>query len=195
MSFQQMWNNMVSHGLRRLTGLLALVLAPAAFAEESLLPCRVALPPLLVKLKRTGGDPARVVRVQRVADLLALRSGARYKFSQASDRALRVAPAPADEPNNEYSHPVLAQGAPVFTAGGITVVHDGRTLRRVTVDQDSKSYCPTLASLATALAELARLGLGRERMATRDRPPACEPLPDGAPVPRAGSESTRGGAP
>lgn len=180
--------------MKALTLLLLLAMVTAAFAAEPLLPSRVAYAPLLAKLKRAGGDPARVLPVARLADLLRLRSGVRYKFAQPGDRSLRLAPAPADEPKNEYSHPVLAGGGSVLTAGGIVVVHDRSRVQRVTLDQDSKSYCPSLASLTTAVAELVRIGLPREQVATQDRPPVCEPSAQRPAAPAAGSSNARDGA-
>lgn len=168
---------------------ISFALTGIAGAADGLLPCRLALQPLLARLEAAGGDPARAVRVLAAADLLRLESGARYKFSQPSDGRLRVAPAPADRPRNEYSHPVLVRGAAVRTAGGVEVVHDGRAITRVTLDQDSKSYCPSLASLTFAVEELVRLGIGRGRIVTRDRPPKCEPPLLRATPPSAGSGS------
>ncbi len=150
---------------------------------EPLFDCRVAVEPLLAKLKASGGDPGRILRPRSSADLLSLKSGKRYKFASLRDGRLAVAPLPADAEANEYVHPVLAGGAPVRTAGGLRVDHDGSSLRRVTVDQDSKAYCPTAASLSAALVELARVGVQPEVLRVENRPPACgeAPAPEGGP--------------
>jgi len=134
---------------------------------------RVRLAPLLAKLRASGGDPGKVLHPAGAADLAALEAGKRYKFVVRQDGRLAVAPLPADATPNEYVHPVLAEGAPVRTAGGIRVDRDGGALREVTVDQDSKAYCPTAASLDAALAELARLGVPAGRLRVENRPPAC----------------------
>ncbi len=146
-------------------GKLLVVIALALFQS------RVPYPPLVEKLKATGGDRARIVRVKTAQDLARFESGWRYKFVVDADGALLVAPLPADAPDNEYVHPILAGGGPVRTAGGITVEHKGDKITKVTVDQDSKAYCPTLASLDEAVNLLARMGV----LATRqDRAPKCQ---------------------
>jgi cytochrome c556 len=135
---------------------------------------RVAFDPLIAKLRSSGGDPGRILRPASSAELVArLESGSRYKFVIRPDGRFAVAPLPADAPSNEYVHPVLADGAPVLTAGGLRVEHDGQRVNKVVVDQDSKAYCPTAASLGVALAELARLGVPADRLRVENRPPDC----------------------
>jgi hypothetical protein len=134
---------------------------------------RVPVDPLLAKLKASGGDPGRILRPRSAADLLSLANGKRYKFASLRDGRLAVAPLPADAEANEYVHPVLGGGAPVRTAGGLRVEHDGSSLRKVTVDQESKAYCPTAASLSAALVELERIGVPAEILRIENRPPAC----------------------
>jgi hypothetical protein len=68
-------------------------------------------------------------------------------------------------------HPILGDGRPVRTAGAIT----RRANDTFEVDQDSKAYCPTFASLEAAVEALVRLGVPRERVFRRDRPPVCVP--------------------
>jgi hypothetical protein len=65
----------------------------------------------------------------------------------------------------------------VRTAGGIRVERDGQAIRTVTVDQDSKAYCPTAESLSAALNELGRLGIPKEKLRVENRPPACVGAP------------------
>lgn len=151
------------------SGAAARAEAPATF------PARVAYPPLVDKLTAAGGDVARVLHPRSTHDLLALDSGKRYKFAVAADGRLAIAPLPAAAPHNEYVHPILAGGGPVLTAGGITVEHAGGKLTRVTLDQDSKAYCPTLASLAAAERALERLGVPAAAIARHDQPPGCAP--------------------
>src|SRR5689334_4276667 len=96
----------------------AALLVATLFATTAL-PCRVAYAPLVAKLKASGGAPDRVIRVKQVADLDRLESGRRYKFVVDANGQLAIAPLPADAPSNEYVHPILAAGGPVWTAGGI----------------------------------------------------------------------------
>jgi len=136
---------------------------------------RVAYPPLVDKLKASGGDVARVLHPRGASDLDALQSGKRYKMAVTGDGQLAIAPLPADAPHNEYVHPIVAGGAPVLTAGGITVEHAGGKLAKVTVDEDSKSYCPTFASLAAAERALVRIGVPAAAIARHDQAPRCAP--------------------
>jgi hypothetical protein len=150
--------------------------APSPRALEPLFDSRVALEPLLAKLKASGGEPGKIFRPRSAADLLSLQAGKRYKFVSLREGRLAVAPLPADAPGNEYVHPVLAGGGAVRTAGGLRVDHDGSSLRKVTVDQDSQAYCPTPDSLGAALTDLARIGVAGEVMRVENRPPACPEL-------------------
>jgi hypothetical protein len=145
---------------------------------------RVAVDPLLAKLMASGGDPARILHPRSAAARRSRQAGKRYKFVSLRDGRLAVAPLPADAAGNEYVHPVLAGGAAVHTAGGLRVDHDGSSLRKVTVDQDSKAYCPTAASLSAALAELTRMGVASESLRVENQPPACAEAgkaPEGGP--------------
>jgi len=163
--------------------LLALLLASGCSAPPPVSPLfdsRVPLEPPLAKLKESGGDPGRILRPRASADLAALESGRRYKFVVARDGRLAIAPLPADSPSNEYVHPVLAAGEPVRTAGGIRVEHNGSSIRKAVVDQDSKAYCPTAASLDSALTVLAGLGVPADRLRVDNRPPACVDGPTAA---------------
>lgn len=156
--------------------LLALLLAGGCTAPrpvQFLFDSRVPLEPLRAKLKESAGDPARILRPKAGPDLESLESGRRYKFVVARDGRLAIAPLPADAPSNEYVHPVLAAGGPVRTAGGLRIERDGTALRRVTVDQDSKAYCPTAASLEAALTALGGLGAPADRLRVENRPPTC----------------------
>jgi len=185
--------------MRPASALLALVLAGLAACENArppmgLLESRVPLEPLLVKLKASGGDVGRIIQLRSLSDLVRLESKKRYKFVVLADGRMAIAPLPADAPSNEYAHPVLAQGAPVRTAGGLAAEHDGRTLRRVVVDQDSRAYCPPADSLVAALTELHRLGVPSDRFRLENRPPACvgAPPPE-PPAPRYGAVMTEVG--
>ena len=167
--------------LRVLSGLaLAATMTGACSPGRSPAPLfdsRVPFEPLVGKLKASGGDPGRILHPRSAADLSALTSGKRYKFVVGADGRLAVAPLPADAPSNEYVHPVLGGGGPVRTAGGIRVDRNGPLLEKVTVDQDSRAYCPTEASLSAALTELNRLGVAAEMLRVESRPPACVGAP------------------
>ncbi len=137
---------------------------------------RVAFEPLVAKLRESGGDPAKIVRPRHARDLDRLESGKRYKFVVTRDGLLAIAPLAADAPGNEYVHPILAGGEPVLTAGGIVLARSGQAVAKAILDQDSKAYCPTLASLDAAAQALAALGLAASVVARQDRPPECAPL-------------------
>jgi hypothetical protein len=143
--------------------------AAAAAPFESVVPYE----PLVAKLKASGGDMARLLHVRSPQELLRLESGKRYKFALDRGGIFTIAPLPADAPNNEYVHPILAAGGPVRTAGGITVEQAGGKLGKVTIDQDSKAYCPTLQSLDEARRALEAVGVAGGRIAEQDRPPQC----------------------
>jgi hypothetical protein len=147
--------------------------AATAFASPSRFTSKVPYDPLVAKLKAAGGDPARIVHVHSPRDLLRLESGKRYKFVVDDAGGIAIAPLPADAPNNEYVHPILASGGSVRTAGGITVEHSADTITRVVLDQDSKAYCPTVQSLDEATQVLEKLGVANQAITKQDRPPAC----------------------
>ena len=105
----------------RIASLAAVVLTAAmALASPSLFSSRVAYEPLVAKLEASGGDASRIVHARTTQDLLRLQSGKRYKIVVDATGGLAIAPLPADAPNNEYVHPILAAGGPVRTAGGRT---------------------------------------------------------------------------
>jgi len=149
--------------------LVYLLSSGVAGCAAPLFPSRVDLAPLQAKLTASGGDRARILRPSSWEDLTALEVGRRYKLVVARDGRLAIAPLPADAPDNAYVHPILGDGRPVRTAGAIT----RRPNDTFEVDQDSKSYCPTYASLDAAVEALVRLGVPRARITRSDRPPAC----------------------
>jgi len=156
---------------------LTFVACSAGRPPAPLFDSRVPLAPLVEKLQASGGDRARILQPASAADLSRLEPGKRYRFVVRSDGRLAVAPLPVDAPSNEYVHPVLGEGGPVRTAGGIRVDRKGETIDKVTVDQDSKAYCPTADSLSAALTELSRLGVPAERLRVENRPPVCVGAP------------------
>ena len=167
-------SRLVSEDLTKLVALGLGLAAAVAVAAPSRFTSRVAYEPLVAKLQASGGDAARIVRVRAVGDLAAFESGKRYKFVVAEAGALSVAPLPAEAPNNEYVHPILAGGGAVRTAGGLVVVRtpDGR-LAKIVVDQDSKAYCPTFESLDEAVQALTRIGVAATLVARQPRVPEC----------------------
>ena len=134
---------------------------------------RVPAAPLLAKLTASGGDPSRILHPRSAADLAPLDAGHRYRFVVLGDGTLAVAPLPQDAQGNEYVHPVLAAGAPVLTAGFLHLERTGDELRAISVDQDSKSFCPPFASLAAARAALAALGVASDKIQLENHPPEC----------------------
>jgi hypothetical protein len=159
--------------------LLALAAAGARADSDKTFASRVAYAPLVGKLAASGGDVRRILHARSRDDLAALVTGKRYKFVVTTDGTLAIAPLPADAEHNDYVHPILAGGAAVLTAGGITVERRDGTITRVTLDEDSRSYCPTLESLAAAERALARLGVPAASITRRSEPPRCEPVPGG----------------
>lgn len=155
-------------------------LAGCERAPPPLFPNRKEVAPLRARLQQSGGDVSRVIRVNGLVDLTRLNRNTRYKFSLPADGVLRVAPLPADMPGNEYVHPILVDGESVRTAGGITVRHDGVTVSGAVLDRDSRAYCPTEASLASAVDALAALGVPRAGITAAPTTPACEPPLPGA---------------
>jgi hypothetical protein len=162
--------------------LLAIAVLPAGGARadgDKPFTSRVAYAPLVHELEASGGDVRRILHPRSREELAALAGGKRYKFVVTTDGKLGIAPLPADAEHNEYVHPILAGGAPVLTAGGITVERRDATITGVTLDADSKSYCPTVASLAAAERALARLGVAAASITRRSEPPRCEPASGG----------------
>jgi hypothetical protein len=151
----------------------AAVLVAACSARPAELPSRVAYQPLQAKLAASGGSPDRILHPRAPGDLDRLEGGRRYKFVVDARGAIAVAPLPADAPGNEYVHPILAGGGPVRTAGGIRIERANGAIQRIVVDQDSKSYCPPLASLGEAARALAALGVPSGAIQKEDRPPEC----------------------
>lgn len=159
--------------MRTILPAAVILFAATALAAPSLFQSAVPYDPLVAKLKASGGDAARIIHVRSTQDLLRLQSGKRYKFALDGGGSFSIAPIPADAPNNEYVHPILAAGGPVRTAGGITVEHAGGKISKVTIDQDSKAYCPTLPSLDEAKHALEALGVASGLIVRQDRPPQC----------------------
>jgi hypothetical protein len=157
-----------------------LLWAATAAAAPSRFTSPVPYEPLVAKLKASGGSRSRIVQVSTARDLTRLESGKRYKFVVDETGGLLVAPLPAEAPNNEYVHPILANGAPVRTAGGITVEHAAGKITRIVLDQDSKAYCPTWESLDQAAEALEKAGLARAVIARQNRPPVCAERTPGA---------------
>lgn len=153
------------------------LLATTALASPPLFTSRVPYAPLVAKLKASGGDSSHVLRPRLAQQLTRLESGKRYKFVLDQAGSLAIAPLPADAPSNEYVHPILADGAPVRTAGGIVIDHANGKVAKVTLDPDSKSYCPTLQSLDEAARALEKLGIAAQMIVRHDQPAQCATPP------------------
>jgi hypothetical protein len=127
------------------------------------------------RLRETGGDPSRALVPRSVADLLQLAPGRPYKYAVRADGTLAIAPAPADDPASDtFTHPILALGQPVRTAGALRVDHDGKELSHASVDQSSRSYCPSAGSLISAVEALRKLGVPGDRVRAEDKPVQCD---------------------
>ena len=162
--------------MTRLLVLLPLVALALPARAEPLFPSRVPYPPLVDKLTAAHQSPDKVLHPASARDLLQLTSGQRYKLVVDGAGKLAIAPLPADAPGNEYVHPILAAGAPVRTAGGITVEHAGKKVTHVSLDQDSKAYCPTFVSLKLAADALIKLGVPPAVIHLQDKAPLCAPM-------------------
>jgi hypothetical protein len=138
---------------------------------------RVPYEPLVKKLADANQSRAKILHPQSGRDLLRLKPGQRYKFIVDGAGKLAIAPLPADAPGNEYVHPILAGGGPVATAGGISVDHKKGAIARITVDEDSKAYCPSFASLDAAEHALVKLGLVAALVSRADKVPDCAVKP------------------
>jgi hypothetical protein len=154
---------------------LAVGAAGATDPPATVFECRADVAALRERLRQGGGDPAKVLRPKMGDDLRALASGKRYKFVVTREGQLVIAPVPAPATGDLYAHPILADGAPVRTAGGIRVARTDARVTKVAIDRDSMSYCPTEASLQAAVAALGALGVARDVVAIEDRPPECLP--------------------
>lgn len=147
--------------------------APSASDDDPRFACRVDVAPLRAALVAAGGDPSRVVHPSALGGLVVCESGRRYKFVLDGRRRFAVAPMPADAPHNEYVHPVLGDGAPVRSAGGIRVYHREGRVERVVLDGESRAYCTTTESLRPAVRALVAMGLAPEAITVEGRPLAC----------------------
>jgi hypothetical protein len=154
--------------------LLALMLACSSGRQPSApFDSRAEYQPLLAKLEASGGDVSHILRPRGVADFSALESGRRYKFAVPVDGTLALAPLPVDATPNDYAHPILGGGGPVLTAGNLRIEREGDAIARVVVDQESQAYCPTAASLQSAVNALSRLGIASDKLRIENRPPRC----------------------
>ena len=79
---------------------------------------RVALDPLLEALKKAGDDPRTVLRPASPTDLgKLLEPGKRYDYGVMPNNAVVIAPKSVETAGNFWSHPILANGGAVKSAG------------------------------------------------------------------------------
>ncbi len=170
-------------GLIAIAGLVAGCRAAAPPpAPTMLFDSRVSVAPLEAALEKGGGDPARIIHPTTAGDLTTLEPDTRYKFVVRGDGTLAIAPQPANAPDNAYAHPILADGGPVQTAGGLLVERIGQSLTKVVVDQDSQAYCPSAGSLVAAVRSLVAIGVDPSLVRVENRPPACVSAGASAPM-------------
>jgi hypothetical protein len=106
----------------------------------------------------------------RVSDFLAVQSGARYAFVVPRTRELVV----STQQNPAWpEHATLGRGEPVLAAGGLTTLHDGRTVQKVIVDAESAVYCPTAESVREAVALVMAAGVPGDRVRVENRVYSC----------------------
>lgn len=143
---------------------------PPAFLFDS----RVALDPELEKLKKAGDDPSKVIRLASAADVVKLlEPGKRYAYVVMPNNAMVVAPKSVEAPGNFWSHPILANGAAVKSAGHIRIEKTGQNLSKVIVDAESDTYCPSQESLRQTLASLSVMKVPNDTIRVESRQVDC----------------------
>ena len=86
---------------------------------------RVAYAPLVEALHAAGQRESDIITVTQASQLTALTPDRRYKFCLTAQGAFRLSPRAADTRPNEFVHPILADGAPVLTAGALSISGSG----------------------------------------------------------------------
>jgi len=143
---------------------------PPAFLFDS----RVPFDPELERLKKAGDDPSKVLKPTSAADLgKLLEPGKRYDHVVMPNGTLVIAPKSVDAPGNFWTHPILAGGGAVKTAGHIRVDKSGDALAKVTIDAESDTYCPLPESLRAALTALATLKVPNDVIRVESRSVDC----------------------
>lgn len=143
---------------------------PPAFLFDS----RTPYDPELEQLKKAGDDPNRTLKPTSAADLAKLlEPGKRYLHVVTPNGTLVIAPKSVDAQQNFWSHPVLASGGAVKSAGHIRVDKSGEALAKVTVDAESETYCPLPESLRATLTALATLKVPNDVIRVESRTVDC----------------------
>lgn len=143
---------------------------PPAFLFDS----RVPLDPELERLKKGGDDPSKALKPTSAADLgRLLEPGKRFEHVVMPNGTLVVAPRSVDAPGNFWSHPLLASGSAVKTAGHLRIEKSGDALAKVTVDAESDTYCPLPESIRATLAALATLKVPNDILRVESRAVDC----------------------
>lgn len=162
----------------------AFVLATAALAacdrdtppeQPSLLfDSRVPLDPELERLKKVGDDPSRALHPASAADLAKLlEPGKRYEFVVMPNGAMNVAPKSVEAAANFWTHPILANGGAVKSAGHVRIEKSGDALAKVTVDAESTTYCPLPESVRATIAALVAMNVKGDVIRVEGRTADC----------------------
>lgn len=161
--------------------LVALSLCAAACRRPTPAPrlftSRVAYAPLVEALHAAGQRESDIITVTQASQLTALTPDRRYKFCLTAQGAFRLSPLAADTRPNEFVHPILADGAPVLTAGALSISMQNGVLTSVTLDPESRAYCTDLGSLSAAAAALRQRGVAPEALHTAPRAYDCYAAP------------------
>jgi len=115
------------------------------------------------------------------SQFLQLESGKRYLFVVGRSREFLVS-LQTKEPT-WFDHAALARGEPVLTAGGVSAIHDGRSVQKVVLDAQSAVYCPTTDSLREAVALVVATGIPDARVRVEHRTFPCLDSAQAAPAP------------
>ncbi len=117
--------------------------------------------------RKAGGDPQKSVRPQGPADFTAIEGSRAYVVLSSS--VLVIAPT-ARGMTPAWTHPILAGGQAVLSAGYLRVEKQGDKLTKLFVDADSDAYCPTNEALRITLTALETLKVPREVLRIDHRP-------------------------
>ncbi|MBI2395251.1 MAG: hypothetical protein HYV09_37125 [Deltaproteobacteria bacterium] len=162
----------------------AFVLASAAVAAcerdappeqpAMLFDSRVPLDPELERLKKVGDDPSRALHPASAVDLARLlEPGKRYEFVVMPNGAMNVAPKSVEAAANFWTHPILANGGAVKSAGHLRIERSGDALAKVTIDAESTTYCPLPESVRASIAALVAMNVKSDVIRVEGRTADC----------------------
>jgi hypothetical protein len=135
---------------------------------------RVPLDPMVEALKKAGDDPSKALRPASATDLAKLlEPGKRYDYVVMPNNAIVIAPKSVESTANFWSHPILANGAAVKSAGHNRIEKTGGNLSKVIVDADSDTYCPLTESIRSTLSALTAMKVPADALRVESRTTDC----------------------